>query len=111
MMMRGGELGSERIVPESWVHESTTPPAPFLNPGELGEMGGPMGYAYQWWIEPGEDGAFEAIGIYGQSIYVNPRTHVVLVQASAWPHPEGGRPEFYEESGLVYTTIAHRCHH
>ena len=25
MMMRGGELGSDRIVPESWVHESTTP--------------------------------------------------------------------------------------
>jgi CubicO group peptidase (beta-lactamase class C family) len=25
MMMRGGELGSKRLVPESWVHESTTP--------------------------------------------------------------------------------------
>jgi CubicO group peptidase (beta-lactamase class C family) len=48
-------------------------------------MGGPWGYGYQWWIEPGEDGAFEAIGIYGQSIYVDPKLHVVIVQASAWP--------------------------
>jgi CubicO group peptidase (beta-lactamase class C family) len=111
MMMHGGELGSERVVPESWVHESTTPPAPFLTPGALGEMGGPMGYAYQWWIEPGEDGAFEAIGIYGQSIYVDPKLHVVIVQASAWPHPEGGGPDFYEESGLVHTMIAHSFHH
>lgn len=68
MMMRGGDLGSQRILPKSWVQESTTPRAAFLKPGALGEMGGPMGYAYQWWLEPGEDGAFEAIGIYGQSI-------------------------------------------
>ena len=110
MMMRGGELGSERVVPESWVHESTTPVAAFLKPGALGEMGGPWGYGYQWWIEPGEDGAFEAIGIYGQSIYVNPKMHVVIVQASAWPHPEGGGPDFYEESGRVHNTITHSFH-
>jgi CubicO group peptidase (beta-lactamase class C family) len=109
-MMHGGELGSERVVPESWVHESTTPGASFLKPGALGEMGGPMGYAYQWWIESGEDGAFEAIGIYGQSIYVDPKLHVVIVQASAWPHPEGGTPEFYEESSLAHATIAHSFH-
>jgi len=70
-------------------------------------MGGPMGYGYQWWIEPGEDRAFEAIGIYGQSIYVNPKMHVVIMQASAWPHPEGGGHDFYEESGLVHMLIAH----
>jgi len=106
MMMRGGILGSERVVSASWVHDSTTPGADFLRPGALGEMGGPLGYAYQWWIPPGEDGAFEAEGIYGQSIYVNPKLHVVIVQTSAWPDPLGG-PELYEENGLVQEAIAH----
>jgi CubicO group peptidase (beta-lactamase class C family) len=111
MMMRGGALGSERVVPESWVNDSITPGADFLRPGALGEMGGPMGYGYQWWIASGDDRAFEAIGIYGQFIYVNPKTHVVVVQASAWPHPEGGGPGFYEESGLVHILIAHSFNH
>jgi len=70
-----------------------------------------MGYGYQLWIAPGEDGAFGAIGIYGQSIYVDPKLHVVIVQASACPHPEGGGPDFYEESGLFHTMIAHSFHH
>jgi CubicO group peptidase (beta-lactamase class C family) len=33
------------------------------------------------------DGAFEAEGIYGQCIYVNPAKQVVIVQTSAWPEP------------------------
>jgi len=41
------------------------------------------------------------------SVTTAPTRHVVIVQASAWPHPEGGGPDFYEESGLVHTMIAH----
>jgi CubicO group peptidase (beta-lactamase class C family) len=107
MMMRGGILGNERVVPAAWVHDSTTPGADFLKPGALGEMGGPLGYAYQWWIPPGDDGAFEAEGIYGQSIYVNPKMDVVIVQTSAWPEALGGGPELYEENDLVQQLIAH----
>jgi len=32
-------------------------------------------------------GAFQALGIYGQHIYVNPREHVVIVVWSAQPKP------------------------
>ncbi len=107
MMMHGGSLGKDRVVPESWVHESTTAGADFLKPGALGAIGGPLGYGYQWWISPGEDGAFSAEGIYGQSIYVNPKMQVVIVQTSAWPEPLGGGPELYEENALVKEAIAH----
>ncbi len=106
MMMRGGILGSEHVVPESWVHESTTPRADFLKPG-ASKGAGPLGYGYQWWIPPGKDGAFQAIGIYGQSIYVNPATHVVIVQTSAWPEPLGGGPDFEEENAIVHDALAH----
>jgi len=108
MMMRGGTLGSNPVVPRSWVHDSTTPEADYLRPGSmLAKGGGPLGYGYQWWIPPGEEGVFEALGIYGQSIYVNPKMHVVIVQTSAWPEPLGGGPELAEESAIVDQRIAH----
>ncbi len=107
MMMRGGILGGQRVVSKSWVHDSTTPGADFLKPGALVDMSGPLGYAYQWWIPPGDDGAFEAQGIFGQSIYVNPKMHVVIVQTSAWPEPLGGGPELYQENAVVQAAIVH----
>jgi CubicO group peptidase (beta-lactamase class C family) len=50
MMMRGRELGSERVVPESWVHESTNAGAAFLKPGALGEM------VVRWEMRPSDEG-------------------------------------------------------
>jgi CubicO group peptidase (beta-lactamase class C family) len=105
MMMRGGTLGAQRVIPASWVHDSTTSESEYLKPGHLGD--GPEGYGYQWWISPGNDGAFEAMGIFGQSIYVNPKMHVVIVQSSAWPEPLGGGPELNEENTVVHEAIAH----
>jgi CubicO group peptidase (beta-lactamase class C family) len=86
MMLQGGTLGEVRIVSSAWVHDSTTPDAPYLKPKPGGPEGG-YGYAYQWWIPPGNEGVFMAEGIYGQCIYVNPVRHVVIVQTSAWPEP------------------------
>jgi CubicO group peptidase (beta-lactamase class C family) len=107
MMMRGGMLGHKRVVPQSWVHDSTTPDAEYLEPKPPGPHGlAERGYAYQWWIPYGHDGAFMAIGIYGQSVYVNPTRHVVIVQTSAWPAPLGS-PALDEENSLVHEKIAH----
>jgi CubicO group peptidase (beta-lactamase class C family) len=83
MMLQGGKLGAERVVSSAWVHDSTTPDAPFLKPSP----GSGPGYAYQWWIPSGEKGVYMAQGIYGQCIYIDPVRHVVIVQTSAWPEP------------------------
>jgi CubicO group peptidase (beta-lactamase class C family) len=80
MAMNRGELGGTRIVSEQWMRESTTAP-PYAN-----------NYGYQWWLNVGsKDGAFRAVGIYGQTLYVNPAKRVVIAQFSARPAP-GGRP-------------------
>jgi CubicO group peptidase (beta-lactamase class C family) len=61
------------------MRESTT--APPFNPG----------YGYQWWLNANSpDHAFRAIGIYGQTIYINPAKHVVIAQFRAAPKPSGG---------------------
>ena len=103
MMLRGGALGNERVVSSAWVHDSTAPDAPHLRPKPGGPEGG-YGYAYQWWIPPGNENVFEAQGIYGQCIYVNPARHVVIVQTSAWPEPVSFAPA--QEQGVVLNSIA-----
>jgi len=81
MAMHNGTLGGTRVVSDAWMHEATTAPA--FNPG----------YGYQWWINPGSpDHAFRAVGIYGQTIYINPAKHLVVAQFRALPKPSGGNP-------------------
>ena len=73
MMLAGGEAIGRRILPESWVRESTR------------TTGGPgPGYGYQWWTFPGTR-AFQAIGLQGQHIFVDPDTRTVIVKLSYVP--------------------------
>jgi CubicO group peptidase (beta-lactamase class C family) len=79
MAMNYGQIGGTRIVDDRWIRDSTTPPS-YNN-----------GYGYQWWLNANSpDRAFRAVGIYGQTIYINPAKHVVVVQLSARPSPSGG---------------------
>lgn len=103
MMLQGGVLGGRRVVSSAWVHDSTTPDAPYLKPKPGGPEGG-YGYAYQWWVPPGNDGVFMGLGIYGQCIYVNPTRHVVIVQTSAWPEPVSAILD--EEQKTLFDKIA-----
>jgi len=81
MAMNYGKLGDTRVVNDAWIHESTTAPA--FNPG----------YGYQWWLTANSpDHVFRAIGIYGQTIYINPAKHVVIAQFRALPKPSGAMP-------------------
>ncbi|MGA9798961.1 MAG: serine hydrolase [Terriglobales bacterium] len=105
MAMNGGTLGGQRVVPEEWIKDSTQPEGKVLQP----EPNGPndhqnFGYGYQWWILNNDDGAFAALGIYGQTIYVNPKRHVVIVQTAAWPQPDPD--ERWDETIKVMQTLA-----
>jgi CubicO group peptidase (beta-lactamase class C family) len=90
MAMHSGELNGNRVVGEKWMREATT--APSFNQPRIDEKSGRgmTGYGYQWWLFPGEDHAFQAVGIYGQNIWINPAKHVVIAQFSALPKPSGG---------------------
>lgn len=64
-----------RVIPESWIDESTTPSE------------GDPGYGYLWWLRGGDD--FAAIGIFGQMIHLEPEHRIVIVTHSAWPDATG----------------------
>ena len=85
-MLDGGVAGGDSILPGGWTREATTP--------KVLRGGAPLEYGYLWW--PGttpaarRDGAYAALGIYGQALYINPAAHIVIAVWSAQPKPTGG---------------------
>ena len=49
-----------------------------------------LGYGYQFWIFPGEHRRFAMLGVYGQSIFVDPGLKLVMVQTGANATAEAG---------------------
>ena len=62
-----------------------TPEKDLLKLKNFYSEGWDIGYGYQWWVPAGNEGEFTAIGIYGQYIYVNPASEIVIVKTSADP--------------------------
>jgi len=95
LFLNGGAWNGVQIVPAQWVHASITPDAPHLQPGPRASALLPWGYGYQWWV-PDNSGAYSAIGIYGQFIYVDPAARVVIAKTSAFrEYGRSAKPENY----------------
>jgi CubicO group peptidase (beta-lactamase class C family) len=107
MAMRGGILTKDRVVSEKWIKESGSP-APFAQPSVDPKTGQcRRGYGFQWWVPCGADDAFQAVGINGQAIYVNPPKRIVIAQFSSWPQASAS-PEIRGEGATVFDAIVAR---
>ncbi|MEM9714982.1 MAG: serine hydrolase [Pseudomonadota bacterium] len=95
MMLNNGYWNGRQIVSEDWVARSTAQSAPPPAPEDISDK--PLGYGYQWWIPPDPmEGEFNALGIYGQYIYINRPLDVVIVQNAA-------DTKFREGDGIITT--------
>lgn len=74
--------GGKGVVPDGWFAAATSSQIP---PSE--DFAGGGGYGYQWWVLPG--GRYAAIGIFGQSIMIDPAKKLVIAISSAWPTATG----------------------
>ena len=81
LLARDGKVGDVQVLPAGWVAKATTPDMAATAYGAL-IPGYPLGYQFQWWCLP--DGAFEAQGVFGQFIYVDPKRDLVIAKTSAW---------------------------
>lgn len=80
LALEAGALpGGERITPVGWFAEATRNQVAFDTPDR--------GYGYLWWTGPGD--RFDARGIFGQAIHVDPERRLVVVILSAWPAAGG----------------------
>ena len=76
-VLEGGCINGESIVPDNWFQAATQTQI---------QIWGGFGYGYQWWVFA--DGTFQALGIHGQMIHIDPARRLVVVINSAWPEPE-----------------------
>ncbi|MGO4669412.1 serine hydrolase domain-containing protein [Bosea sp. 2RAB26] len=81
-VLDGGRIGGETLLPEGWTGEAGSP-------FPIGDTLIP--YGYMWWIpvldDPALKGTFQAEGIYGQYIHINPQKRLVVVVLSARSKP------------------------
>ena len=76
MILQDGSFDGQQVVPSDWIAASTQASAP-TKPGKIG-------YGYQWWIPKGaHEGEFMGRGIYGQYLYIDHASGVVIVRTAA----------------------------
>ena len=76
-VLEDGRINGESIVPNDWFKTATQVQVP-LWPGG--------GYGFGWWIFNGS--SFEALGIHGQMIHIDPARRLVIAINSAWPEAD-----------------------
>lgn len=78
MMLNGGTFNGRRILSAKWVSEATGGPHEAIGPNA------PTGYQHSWWTTPGQ-ASYQANGLAGQYIFIDPATRTVIVKLSYTP--------------------------
>ena len=61
-------------------------------------------YKSQWWVNHNRHGAFNARGIHGQTIYIDPKAEMVIVRFAS--NPQASNVNFDDISLPAYQAIA-----
>ncbi len=77
-ILDGARIDGQSIVADGWLEAATRKQV------DIGQPGG--GYGYQWWTR--DNGPFNAFGLHGQQIHIDPARRLVVAINSAWPVPE-----------------------
>jgi CubicO group peptidase (beta-lactamase class C family) len=79
-VLEGGRINGESVVPDDWFQTATHTQI---------QLWGGWGYGYQWWTF--DDGTFQALGIHGQMIHIDPARRLVVAINSAWPEAQSAK--------------------
>lgn len=106
LFLDSGRWQGTQLVPEAWVKASVTPDAPHLMPGKRASAELEEGYGFQWWIPEGSKDEFDAQGIYGQMIYIDPDKDMVIVKLSSNYHFKNDNGLFHDIDIALFRKIA-----
>jgi len=86
MIRNKGKFNGQQVIPEAAIADITTPgdTAKFAPAGYKTLPG--WSYRDMWWQSNNANGAFAARGIYGQSIYIDPKAEMVIVRYASHPY-------------------------
>jgi len=89
LLAHDGNWRGRQLIPAAWIRDATTvrDDQPHLRPGIAT---GFFGYGYQTWIFPGERRMFALLGVHGQSIFVDPRSRLVMVNTAVRKQASAG---------------------
>jgi CubicO group peptidase (beta-lactamase class C family) len=85
--MEGAKIDGVSIVPDDWVTLATTTTEVAQNSKYVKDSPA-EGYGFMWWIFG--NSSYDAVGIFGQLIHINPALKLVIVTQSAWPKALSG---------------------
>jgi CubicO group peptidase (beta-lactamase class C family) len=89
-ILDGARIDGQSIVADGWLDAATRKQVDIGQPG--------FGYGYQWWTR--DNGTFNALGIHGQQVHIDPARRLVVAINSAWPEAE-----FTKESRVARTAL------
>lgn len=88
LLANDGRAGERQVVPRDYLLEATE--AARQPPAFRPRVATPyFGYGYQFWLLPLAERTFALQGVYGQGLFVQPASGIVLVVTSAWEYPSG----------------------
>ena len=105
MLARDGQVGEVQVVPRDYLLDATDParqPDAFkpyrATPG--------VGYGYQFWLLPQKERSFGMQGVYGQTVFVQPASGIVMVQTAAYAGASGALdPDAYAERASFWQGV------
>jgi CubicO group peptidase (beta-lactamase class C family) len=99
-----GAAGGKQIVPKEYLLDATDwhrqPDA--FTPRKATPY---FGYGYQFWLFPGEKRRFALLGVYGQSIFVDPELRLVMVITAAAKNASVGKESLARERDALWRGI------
>ncbi|EMY4795951.1 beta-lactamase family protein [Bacillus pacificus] len=100
LLLNNGEYNGKQILPSSITEDIKN-----VQEGELAVgPGASISYHNQWWIPHNEQSAFEVLGSYGQTLYIDPKANMVIVHFSSNATPSN---EIHSVYSNMYIDIAH----
>jgi CubicO group peptidase (beta-lactamase class C family) len=89
MMRLGGKYNGQQIVPKAVVEDIRKggDQANFAKAAYPDVPGYGKGYSYRsmWWVSHNDHGVFDARGIHGQRVYIDPAAEIVIAKFSSHP--------------------------
>jgi CubicO group peptidase (beta-lactamase class C family) len=104
LLANDGAAGGRQIVPKEYLLDATDwhrqPDA--FTPRKATPY---FGYGYQFWLFPGEKRRFALLGVYGQSIFVDPELKLVMVITAAAKNASVGKESLSRERDALWRGI------
>jgi CubicO group peptidase (beta-lactamase class C family) len=104
LLANDGAAGGKQIIPKDYLLDATDwhrQPDAFA-PRKATPY---FGYGYQFWLFPGEKRRFALLGVYGQSIFVDPELKLVMVVTAAAKNANVGQESYGPERDALWRGI------